>query len=755
MEKHDEQRFNLLCDLSSLSDLLAESSDIENFLQRTAKMVAHRMEADVCSIYLFDENANVLVLRATVGLNPDAVGKIRMKPGEGLVGATFERLQAIREASASLNPKFKYFEEADEEGFESFLSVPIQRGVQRIGVLTVQHKKRNFFTERDVMALKASASQLAGAIENVRLLIGLRYSDTVVKDSFDSPQFIKGESASRGYAFAPAIAFQKSHALLLSADSDVKNTYTLHDLQRAVRQTADQLKSFQQRVAERLPESASLIFTAHFMILKDAQFVGRMIKHIDNGISVPDAIKAAAKHYIDLFSASPHAYIREKTSDMADLAGRILKNLYEHSSEESSVGESRIVVARELYPSEILKLASEEVKGIILVRGGVTSHVSILARSLQIPMVIADRPDLLNLPDGTPVLLDADIGNIYVRPSQRIIRQFEEGQTARQTADLAKKVMSPFTQTGDGTRIRLLANINLLSELPLAQELNAEGIGLYRTEFPFLVRPNFPSEEEQYLIYKRLFEEMKDRPVTIRTLDISGDKALVYSNAMSGANPDLGLRSIRFSLRHRDIFEQQIRAILRAAAQTSYVRILFPMISSIDEFRDAKSVVSDCLNALERENTEHCSTPQIGIMAELPAIVEIAREIAHEADFISIGTNDFIQYMIAVDRSNEKVADYYRSYHPSVLRGLAKIVSAANAENTDITVCGEMAHEAEYIPFLIGIGVRNFSLDPKHLPFMQQKIASISLAQAEAYAKDLLSESTLKGTLNILQQQLF
>lgn len=753
MEKQDEQRFNLLCELSSLSDLLAESSDIENFLQRTAKMVAHRMEADVCSIYLFDENANDLVLRATIGLNPDAIGKIRMKPGEGLVGTTFERLQAVREASASLNPKFRYFEEANEEGFESFLAVPIQRGVQRIGVLTVQHQKRNFFTERDVMALKASASQLAGAIENVRLLIGLRYSGTVVKDNFDSPQFIKGESASTGYAFALAIAFQKSHAQLLSADSDTKNAYTLQDLQRSVRQTADQLKSFQHRVAERLPESASLIFTAHFMILKDAQFVGKMIKHIESGIAVPDAIKAAAKHYIDLFSASPHAYIREKTSDMEDLAGRILKNLYKHSLEESVVSESKIVVARELYPSEILKLASEEVKGIILVRGGVTSHVSILARSLQIPMVIADRPDLLNLPDGTPVLLDADIGNIYVRPSERIIRQFEEGQIARKAANLAKRVMSPFTQTSDGTRIRLLANINLLSELPLARELNAEGIGLYRTEFPFLVRPNFPSEEEQFVIYKRLFEEMKDRPVTIRTLDISGDKALVYSNAMSDANPDLGLRSIRFSLRHRDIFEQQIRAILRAAAQTSYVRILFPMISSIDEFLEAKSVVLDCLNTLDRENTPHCSTPQIGIMAELPAIVEIACEIAHEADFISIGTNDFIQYMIAVDRSNEKVADYYRTYHPSVLRGLARIVSAATAENTDITVCGEMAHETEYIPFLIGIGLRNFSLDPKHLPFMQQKIASLSLSEAEAYAKALLSESTLKGTLRILQRQ--
>ncbi len=749
----DDHRFNLLCDLSALSDLLAETSDIEGFLQRTAEMVAHHMEATVCSVYLYDEAANDLVLRATIGLNPEAVGKIRMKPGEGLVGSTFETQQPVREASASLNPKFKYFEEANEEGFESFLSVPIQRGLQRIGVLTVQHQKRNYFTERDVMALRASASQLAGAIENVRLLIGLQPTDSSAKDISDKPLFIKGDSASKGYAFAPAVALRKSHTALLTAESDTKHSYSLQEFQRAIRQTSEQLRSFQQRLAERLPESASLIFTAHFMILKDAQFIGKITRQIESGIPVTDSIKAVTRHYADLFDKSPHAYIREKINDIHDLSGRILKNLYRHASDESVISEGRIVIARELYPSEILKLASEDVKGIILVRGGVTSHVAILARSLQIPMVIADRPDLLNLPEETPVLLDADVGNIYVRPGERIIRQFEEGQKLRQTAGIVREVMSQFTQTKDGKRVYLLANINLLSELPLAKELNAEGVGLYRTEFPFLIRPNFPSEEEQYVIYKRLFDEMKDRGVvTIRTLDISGDKTLAYSNAMNGANPDLGLRSIRFSLRHRDIFEQQIRAILRAGAQADNIRILFPMISSIDEFIEAKKVVIHCLSQLKEQSLHHHLSPEIGMMAELPAIVEIAREIAQEADFISVGTNDFVQYMIAVDRSNEQVADYYCSHHPSVLRGLARITEAANAQKTDITVCGEMAHEPQYIPFLLGIGVRHLSVDPKYLPAVQQQIADLTLSEAENYAKKLLAESTLKGTLKILNQ---
>ncbi len=745
---------NLLCDIGDLATLLTGSSNIENFLQRTAVMVSRHLEAEVCSIYLLDDQTRELVLKATIGLNPEAVNSVRMKPGEGLVGFTLIKQQPIREGSASRNPQFKYFEESGEDRFESFLSVPISRGIESIGVLVVQHEKRDYFDEVDVMALRAAASQLASAIENARLLMSMNNPKSVAANSavVEQLKFIRGESAGSGYASAPSTVFGKSHGWLLSEASDSDAAYTLKHFYRAIQLTMDQLQELQSRVAERLPESASLIFTAHFMILKDERFIQEILRHIEKGAPPPEAVRIVARHYITLFSSSPYMYLREKVNDMEDLAGRILANFQLRDMEAPLQCKGRIVIARELYPSDILKLASEEVAGIILVSGGVTSHVAILARSMQIPLIIADRPELLTLPEETAVLMDADIGNIYVNPSEKVIHQFESRNQAKAETSLLADAMTPTTETRDGQRIHLLANINLLSELALARDLKAEGIGLYRSEFPFLIRNNFPSEQEQYPIYKRLFDEMPDKIITIRTLDVGGDKILAYSDAAAESNPELGLRSIRFSLRNPDIFEQQIKAILRAGVETKSIRIMFPMISSVDEFQEARALVKDCGDDLLRQHLSHHPRPEIGMMIELPSVMEIMDELATEADFFSIGTNDFVQYMLAVDRTNEKVAEYYQPWHPSVLRSLARIVGVVIQQHKEISICGEMAHEPEYILFFLGIGVRSLSVDPQFLPRVQQVIRRLSLSDATEYAQMLLAEPTVKGTREIMDK---
>jgi phosphotransferase system enzyme I (PtsP) len=276
--------------------------------------------------------------------------------------------------------------------------------------------------------------------------------------------------------------------------------------------------------------------------------------------------------------------------------------------------------------------------------------------------------------------------------------------------------MAPETRTRDKARVHLMANINLLSELDLALELKAEGIGLYRSEFPFIVRSDLPSEEEQRLVYERLFDKMDRRPVWIRTLDVGGDKVLPYLDTLQEDNPELGLRSIRFSLKHRDIFDQQVRAILRAGAHSPSLGIMFPMISSIDEFRTACQTVRQAIAELTEENLPHHREPQLGAMIELPAIVEIIDELAREADFLSIGTNDFTQYMLAADRTNKHVSAYYQPYHPSVLRALARIVQRAAGSQVPVSVCGEVAHQKDFVPFLIGIGLRRLSVDPQFLP---------------------------------------
>ncbi len=749
-KKHDH--LNLLCNISDLSNLLTGSVNIEGFLQQTVELVSRHLDAHVCSIYLYDEQKQELALKSTIGLNPAAVGKIHLKMGEGLVGAALEELNPVNEGDAGNSPRFKYFAEAGEDRFASLLAVPIHRGVERIGVLVVQHEAKNYFDEIDVMTLRALAAQLAGAIENANLLMDIHRmgKKPLANGDVATLRFVKAEIGSPGFAQAPAKILNRGRDVLMEED-ERDTSLTLTDFHRAVRTTGDQLKALQTSFAARLPESASLIFSAHFMILKDPKFIGKMIQLIQEGVTPPEAVRIMALKYIAVFSSSSHAYIREKVNDVEDLSRRLLTNLYRADLKESIIGEKRIVIAAELYPSDILKLASEEVRGIIMVGGSVTSHVTILSRSLQIPMLIADCADLLRLRDETPLIMDAEIGSIYIKPSEDIIRQFQIRNEARRKAKPLSPRMSSTTRTRDGVQIHLLCNINLLSELSVARSLKAEGIGLYRTEFPFLIRSMFPSEEEQVGIYKRLMDEMGDREIIIRTLDVGGDKVLSYYDAAGENNPQLGLRSIRFSLKHPDIFQQQIRAILRAAAGLANIRVMFPMISSLDDFIAAKEVVNACSADLTQRNIPHHSAPSIGMMVELPSVVEIIDAFAKTADFFSIGTNDFVQYMLAVDRTNTRVSEYYQPWHPSVLRGLSRIVGAVKKEGKDISVCGEVARDLDYIPFLLGIGVRRLSVDPQFLPSVQQWISELSMEGAEKFAADLLGQPTIKGVLKIVE----
>jgi phosphotransferase system enzyme I (PtsP) len=338
------------------------------------------------------------------------------------------------------------------------------------------------------------------------------------------------------------------------------------------------------------------------------------------------------------------------------------------------------------------------------------------------------------------------VGNVYVNPSEEIIARFEtQNRTRQQVTDRRETVSADTAKTKDGTPISLMANINLLAELPLAKKMGAAGIGLYRTEFPFLIRPSFPSETEQFLVYREVVEFMEHHPVIFRTLDIGGEKTLAYTDAATEQNPELGLRSIRFALAYRDVFEQQIRAILRAAAGSQSLGIMFPLISSLDDFFRARKVVHTCLDRLNAEGLEHNESPLIGMMVELPAVVETMAEFSEEVDFFSIGSNDFVQYMLGVDRSNKQVAEYYRPEHPSVLRALKKVVRTAKDHGRPIGICGEMGHDPSMIPFLLGIGLRQLSIDPQFMPGVHRQLTDLSLPACQEYAKTLLASGSIEG----------
>ena len=743
---------HLLYDMNELTNLLVGTLTVDDFLKQAAEMVARHLDAHVCSIYLYDESSDELYLAATTGLDPEAVGQVRMKVGDGIVGHCVDRLKPVCEGVAEKSPYFKYFRAAREDRFKSFLVVPIHRGPVRIGALVVQHEEPDMFDESDIMGLLAASSQLGTSIENARMIMEMNRSADGVPEVRAIPPgtMIRAGIASEGYAYAPATVLRKGGPLHPLEPSPDDEFLTLEDFHRAMEATFEQLQALQSGFARRLPESASLIFATHFMMLKDDSFAGQMVRLMKDGMPPMQALRQVSSHYTALLLSSPHEYIREKVNDIEDLSVRIMRNLRKAGQGEAASGQKRIVMAEQLYPSDILKLVADDVQGIVLAGGGTTAHVSILSKSLQIPLLMTDRRDLLLLPEDTPVLMDAYMGAIYVDPPQKIVKRFREREKTRSIALQRSAGVADETATRDGARVRLMANVNLLSEIPLARKLKAEGVGLYRTEFPFLIRTAFPSEAEQLPIYRRLFEEMKGRPVTIRTLDVGGEKVLPFLDAPPEPNPELGLRSIRFTLSHRDIFTTQIRAILRAAAGARDARIMFPMISSLDEFLEARQVVFSAMEELSEEKLDFCDRPSIGMMVELPSLVDIMDELADVTDFFAIGTNDFVQYMLAVDRTNHRVSQYYASHHPAVLRGLDRIVRAADRKGKEVSICGEMAHEKAHLPFLLGIGIRLFSVNPQFLPQLQESISRISLSEAREYADALLSRSSLKRIQEIM-----
>jgi len=742
----------LLCDINELNHLFHESASIETLLDKAVELVADRTQSAVCSIYLYKSEDHVLTLRATRGLNPESVGQVRLRLGQGLTGLALQEMQTICEEDASRNPNYKFFPGIFEERYNAFLALPIARGISKMGVLVLQRDSATAFVAADITALETVASQLANILENAQFLLGMHepYQQATPTPPTEL-KFVKGKIASEGYAYAPAMVIDKHRSLSSLLQRDFDAACSLADFHKAVASTAAQLEALQERVEHKLSDAASLIFAAHLMILKDKSFIDKIVSRIESNVNPPAAIVEVAGEYIQGFLASDSPYMREKVNDIEDLAIRLVNNLISNS-EEVEIYRNHVVVTRVLYPSDLLKLSSEDASAVVLVGGGVTSHISILARSLGMPMIISDTFELLDLVDGTPILLDAEIGNIFIDPDNEILEKFHSQQATRLTLDEQQKLMQPETATADGAAVRLLANINLLTDLKLACALNCDGVGLYRTEFPFIVRTMFPSEAEQYVIYSKLVDSMQGKPVTLRTLDAGGDKILSYYHDIQEQNPAMGMRSIRFSLQNRVIFAEQIRAILRAGVDAD-LRIMFPMISSVDEFCQAKEVVQASIDALARGGIEHNSQPKLGMMVELPSVVPLIDDFAREADFFSIGTNDFIQFMLGVDRTNESVADLYLPHHPAILRALHTVVRSAMQHGREVSVCGDMAHEQKYVPFLLGIGIRALSVDPAYLLRTQQTVAATSISDAEALAQSMLAQSRVRDIAALLEAQ--
>lgn len=742
----------LICDVSELTALIHGASRLEDLLQRITEMVTSHMECEVCSVYLYDAAADELILKATKGLKPQAIDNVRMKPGEGLTGVAFKEKRPICEGQADRNPNYRYFPEIGEEKFNSLLAVPIIRGVTDIGVIVVQSAKRDYFTPEDIQVFRAITAQLASTIETARLLLNVGDKREKPKvTNLTGLKFVKGKSGAEGVAYGPSVVLDESLTDMSAFLSTDERRLGEADFLNAINKTENDLTAVQQNIEESLYDVAGLIFSAHVLMLKDQQFIDEVLALIRAGQSAQAAVVAVVDGFANRLAAIQDDYLRERAADIRDVGRRLLENLTGKTIASLS-HEGKVVIAKELFPSDALKLYSQKIKAIVLLSGGVTGHVAILARSLNLPLVIAHEHGLLNLPAEMPVLVDAVMGYVYLDPDESTRQQtFAREDVNRDIATLKKFTEEP-TVTQDGVAIKLLSNINLLGDLKAALAFNAQGVGLYRSEFPFMIRDSFPTEEEQVAIYKRLLEGMPDKPVTMRTLDIGGDKLLSYFDYGREENPFLGLRSIRFSLTHPDIFNAQLKAMLRAAHGHT-LKILFPMIASLDEFLQAKGMVQECIHDLQLKGVPCHDKPQLGVMIELPSVIEVIDEIACEADFFALGTNDLIQYLLAVDRTNDKVASFYNPYHPSVLRAIKRITESLTKHSKELCVCGDMARDPRSIPVLLGLGIRSLSMDARYLPNVCQQLKHIHLDRARHLVDELLAQSQIARIQQILNEQ--
>lgn len=740
----------LVWSISELSSLFERKTNTDGFLKEVVDHVAEHLDADVCSVYLLDESQGRLVLRATRGLDTESVGHVTLGIGEGITGTAVKELRPIREARGARNPYYKYIPETNEEQYQSFLAVPIRRGLTRIGAIVVQHTRQAHFTREDTRALQAIAGQLAATLENAEIIMELhahRAPRTVEPRTL--PDQIDCKPASEGVAIGKVTHLSLDDLLEEQEQNDQVQPEAQEQMfQAALERTDHQLELLQQELDERLSDIASLIFGTHLLMLRDEEFSGQMRTAIRSGMSAARAVRSVTNRYVELLSASGNSRTQEKTQDIRDLGSRLLRNLAPEDDEYGDL-RGRVVVSHELFPSDLVRIAVEHAAGVIIAGSSATAHITILARSLEIPSVLLRQPEEVMLVENELVIVDAYEGRIHRNPGESLLEQFRSVKAAHEKSDEPQKRGPALTR--DGETVRLLANVNILHDVELAQRVGAEGVGLYRSEFPFLVRNDFPSESEQFSIYRRIAERMDGGPLVFRTLDIGGDK--LFSEAeYTERNPFLGLRGIRFSLAHEELFDEQLRAMLRAGAGYD-LHILFPMVASVDEFMAAKRRLAEVRKQLSREKLPHNTKARCGVMVELPSAVEVADSLAKRADFLSIGSNDLVMYLLAVDRANEHVQDLYQPFHPAILRALNRVVAAATAASCPVSICGEAGADPLMAEFLVGCGLRTFSTDPGRLPALRRTIGSVSVSRAERFARRLLGFDQFSEVSSFLRKR--
>jgi phosphotransferase system enzyme I (PtsI) len=577
------------------------------------------------------------------------------------------------------------------------------------------------------------------------------------KNKIDQDTFLVGIAASPGIAIGET--YLVNHARMAAVEQHIAPDQVpaeIHSFMEAVRLSKKQLEEVKGKITDRQLAEHLYIIDTHLLILDDQMLISETTATIENQlINAEGALKKTLAKFREAFDSIEDEYLRERRSDIDSVGDRLLRNLMGESQQLlAEIDRKVIVVAHDLSPADTMQMDKEKVVGYVTDVGGRTSHAAILARSLGIPAVVGLETVTTFLPGGVPVIIDGTNGTVVLNPS---LPTFREYLKKKQSYEYFEKGLLSYrelaAETLDGYRIALRANVELGKEVSLALSHGAEGIGLFRTEFLYLNRPCAPSEEEQLQVYRKIVEKMAPHPVTIRTLDVGGDKFVQEINLSDEANPAMGLRAVRFSLKERRLFKSQLRAILRASA-FGPMRIMFPLISGVAELRACKACLEEAKAELITQNIPFDPVLQIGIMIETPSAAIIAELLAREVDYFSVGTNDLIQYCLAVDRGNEHVAYLYEHPHPAVLRVLRMICNAAKNAGIPVGMCGEMAADPLYSLVLLGLGFDELSMDAHCIPRVKRIIRQVRREDGERLLGDLLKLATTQEVTQRLEEEM-
>ncbi len=728
-----------------LREIMAEPGDGQSRLDKIVRQISGLMVAEVCSIYLKRQEGS-LELFATEGLNKEAVHNTRMKRGEGLVGRCAELGVPVNESDAQLHPAFSYRPETGEEIYHSLLAVPILRGGTVLGVLVAQNRTRREYSEEDVEVLLTTAMVVAehivsGEVAGAGAAAEITRSLTGV---------VSGESISDGIALGHVVLHEPRVVVtaLLAEDVGVE-LERLDNAIHALRAGLDELLN-----AESLAQAGehSDVLEAYRMFANDRGWVRRMETAVREGLTAEAAVERVQNTTRTRMLRQNDPYWRERLRDLDDLSDRLLRILAGRTTalrEGLELPADTILVARTMGPAELLDYDRSRLRALVLEDGSGQSHVAIVAKALGLPAVGEARGIIERVTTGDPVIVDAETGDVHLRPTAEVIAAYSDKVRFRARRQLQyRELRDRPTVTKDGANIALHINAGLLVDIPHLAESGAAGIGLFRTELQFMIASTFPLRDRQTRTYRQILDEVGDKPVVFRSIDIGGDKILPYMRHPKEENPAIGWRAIRMSLDRPGLFRTQIQALLRAASGRE-LSVMLPMISVVSEVEAAKAMIAREVQILEMRGVPRPSRLRIGAMVEVPSLLYELDALMPLVDFVSVGSNDLMQFLYAADRGNSRVSHRYDLLSVSAMRALKLILQASARHGVPVTLCGEMAGRPLEAMALIGLGFRAISMAPAAIGPVKAMILSMHAGKLAMFLEDLLARrsGSVRGEL--------